>query len=170
MKNYQYIIIVLLLSGCYVSREHRDWEKRYEKNYSDKYFYKVLNDTCPNEKLKLKLNYPYICIQPGGFYKAYIFDRNNRVFSNAWVNEKPEFGKIISTQNFIGYYKICNDTITIEKIGSWTFFNFPWKYVHNKTIGLISNDTIKLSTKSLDIEDTDRTLSNFNIYSLLKIE
>lgn len=144
------------MTGCYVSKEHRNWDNRKEKNYSDNYFYNALKDTCSQANVRLKLNLPYICIRSDGYFHAYSFDKNKNVYSNGWVNERPEFENIIANQYPVGYYKICGDTLTIEEIGSWTLFNRPWKYIHRKKLGLIINDTLKISQEPIDIKHKDK--------------
>lgn len=169
MKTQLYILIITsLLTRCYVSKEHRHWEKREEKNYPDDYFYQVLKDTCTKGNSKIKFNYPYVSITPEGYFRALTFDKNQNVYSHAWVNEKPEFGNIMQKHYPIGYYKLCGDTLTIEEIGSWTFFRMPWKYVHKKTLGILHNDTLRLSQEQLGIKKKDKISSQVDIYTPLE--
>lgn len=160
------MLIVHLLTGCYASREHRRWDNRDRKNYPDDYFYRVLKDTCHYQQSKVKLNFPYICERPDGSFHTYSFDKNKVAYSSPWVGEKPEFRQIIERQYPIGYYKICGDTLTIEEIASWKFFNMPWKFVHKKTLGLIANDTVKLSKDQLDIKQKNKFSAQADIYTL----
>lgn len=64
----------LLLTGCYVSREHRLWDKRVKKNLPDAYFYQVLKDTNQQAGAKLRFNYPYVYVGSDGYFHAYSFD------------------------------------------------------------------------------------------------
>jgi hypothetical protein len=165
MRHLIILSIGLLLTSCYVSKEHRLWDKRIDKNLPDNYFYQVLKDTTKKSDTKLKFNYPYVCIGDSGYFHAYSFDKDQKVYSNAWVAGPPELGKILSAQFEIGYYKVYQDTLIIEQVGSWTLFNIPWKFIHTKKVGLIIGDTIKLGTGQIDINERSRALLPFDIYT-----
>jgi hypothetical protein len=147
-----------------MNREHRLWEKRHEKNLLDSYFFQVLKDSANRTEVKLRLNYPYVTVDTNGFFHAYTFDQNQVVYSDAWRSGKPDLDSIASNQFKIGYYKVYHDTLIIEEIGSWTLYKLPWKFVHNKKVGLISGDTIKLPRGNLEMKDGNRILLPLEIY------
>lgn len=167
MKRYIYMFMgVILLLGCYVSKEHKKWDKRNEKGLEDKDFYEVLKIPCLGFKSTLKMNRPYTYIKLDGYYHSYTFDTNQRVYSNAWINTSVTNKNILSNQHHIGYYKICGDTLTIEQITSWSFRNRPWKYTHEKILGFILGDTIKLSRSKIDVKDQDEFIKPLSNYVL----
>ena len=155
MTRQLYILFsVLLLGSCYTGKEHRLWENREKKNLPDSYFFSVLKDTADKSAVKIIYNYPYIHVAQDAFFHPFTFDKYGKVYSDAWRKEKPTLTQITDRQHFIGYYKIYGDTIVIEKIASWTLGRkIPWKFVHQKTIGIVTGDTIKIPRQSIDIKE-----------------
>lgn len=168
MKIQLYILLVISLTSCYTSKEHRQWDKRESKSLPDSYFYSVLKDTLTKSSIKIVYDYPYIHTSEDTFFHLYIFDKYGKVYSDAWRKEKPTFAKISERQNFIGYYKLYGDTIVIEQIASWTFGKkIPWKFVHNKKIGIISGDTIKIPRQSINIDEKNNLKFPLDNYLIL---
>ena len=168
MKIHLYLLFIISLTSCYTSKEHREWDKRKSKNLPDSYFYNVLMDTLSKSSIKIVYGYPYIHISKDTFFHTYIFDKYGKVYSDGWRKEKPTFSKISERQNFIGYYKLYGDTIVIEQINSWTFGKkIPWKFDHNKTIGLIYCDTIKISRQPINIDKKNSLTYPLDNYSII---
>ncbi len=88
------------------------------------------------------------------FFHPYTFDKFGKVYSDIWRREKPTFSKIYERQHFTGYYKLYGDTIVIERITNLTLGkSIPWKFSHDKYLGLVQNDTIKITKLPLEINE-----------------
>ena len=103
MKKTNLIILVsIALTGCYVSREHREWSNREKKGLNENHFYQVLQDTAVISDSIIKFGIPYVCVDVNGFYHAYTFDKEKCVYSHPWINDNPEYLKIVKQQTKIG--------------------------------------------------------------------
>lgn len=162
------MMLVILPAGCYSGKEHRLWHNRVKKNLPDSYFYHVLRDSSIKSQARIVTDHPYVHVGRDGYFHPYVFGGDGKVYSDAWRKELPTLDSISGRQHFTGYYNLYGDTLVIEKIASWTLGrNIPWKFVHDKTVGIISGDTIKLPRKSVDIDQNNSILFPLDDYLIL---